>query len=432
MSSTVLESFFRALPTHLVSATTYVYYSSWLMLIVGVITFIACMLIKAPYGRYADSKWGYLQNPKLAWCWQESPSWWVPLLVVLHYVYTFEGTALQAFRRLHPCSIFLLLFFEAHYIQRAIIYPLCRMSPNATKVPLIVSCLAFLFCVWNGLQQSIALLYVTEFSNEFLFNTPVFRIGFTIATVGMILNIHADSILINLRRKDDSKMKTEDHGGSSATGEIEMGAAENKTPLKKRNQSGEQIKDAATPSVKSSPEKSAAAFQLKTSPDKKDLTTSSGTATTRIKTAMKSAISSASQTIQNLRRRSSSQQRVMKRSRNRSNKSPGSSHGSNGRTGGTKTPGASSSTTSAAVKKSYKIPFGGLFYFVSAANLAAEILEWFGFAMANNFSLPTVAFACYTFANIGPRGYHHHNWYLDHFGEKYKALGRKAVIPFLW
>ena len=48
-----------------------------------------------------------------------------------------------------------------------------------------------------------------------------------------------------------------------------------------------------------------------------------------------------------------------------------------------------------------------MFEYVSAANYFGECLEWLGFAIAS-WSLPALAFSLFTFANIGPRAYHHH------------------------
>ena len=79
----------------------------------------------------------------------------------------------------------------------------------------------------------------------------------------------------------------------------------------------------------------------------------------------------------------------------------------------------------------YYIPKGGLFTFVSGANFCGEIVEWIGFAIASN-SWAGAAFAAATFLNTAPRGCQHHEWYLNKFGEEYRALGRRAVIPFLW
>lgn len=76
----------------------------------------------------------------------------------------------------------------------------------------------------------------------------------------------------------------------------------------------------------------------------------------------------------------------------------------------------------------YIIPRGGLFEYVSAANYFGEILEWSGFALASA-SLPAVAFALFTFANLAPRGWKHHQWYKATF--KTYPKKRRAVLPFL-
>lgn len=97
---------------------------------------------------------------------------------------------------------------------------------------------------------------------------------------------------------------------------------------------------------------------------------------------------------------------------------------------------------------------GGAFELVSAANYWGEILEWSGFALAAYSPLPAgfaagtwlgaiaatpglclvlhpcVAFALFTFANIGPRGVQQHAWYKAIFPDY--PRDRRAVIPYLW
>jgi 3-oxo-5-alpha-steroid 4-dehydrogenase 1 len=77
----------------------------------------------------------------------------------------------------------------------------------------------------------------------------------------------------------------------------------------------------------------------------------------------------------------------------------------------------------------YKIPHGGLYRFVTCPNYFGEILEWTGFAIAS-WSLPGVAFALYTFANLAPRAVSHHAWYREKFTDYPKE--RKALVPFVW
>ena len=74
----------------------------------------------------------------------------------------------------------------------------------------------------------------------------------------------------------------------------------------------------------------------------------------------------------------------------------------------------------------YKIPYGGGYRWVSSPNYLGEIIEWFGWALAT-WSLPGLAFALYTTANLAPRAVDHHKWYRDTF-PNYPA-DRRALMP---
>ncbi|KAL3802379.1 hypothetical protein HJC23_007204 [Cyclotella cryptica] len=78
----------------------------------------------------------------------------------------------------------------------------------------------------------------------------------------------------------------------------------------------------------------------------------------------------------------------------------------------------------------YYIPRDLVFTYISCPNFTGEIIEWFGYAMASQFSLPSVAFFCYTASNLIPRGVAHHNWYKRKF-EDYPMERKWAVIPFI-
>lgn len=81
-------------------------------------------------------------------------------------------------------------------------------------------------------------------------------------------------------------------------------------------------------------------------------------------------------------------------------------------------------------EKGYKIPSGGIFEYVSAANYFGEILEWWGFALAAKLNPASLFFAGFTTVFLGMRGIQHHNFYLEKFKEDYPK-GRRAVIPYL-
>jgi len=77
----------------------------------------------------------------------------------------------------------------------------------------------------------------------------------------------------------------------------------------------------------------------------------------------------------------------------------------------------------------YKIPYGGLFKYISCPNHFGEIIEWIGFAILT-WSLPTFAFALWTMANLIPRAIQHHYWYQQKFINYPK--NRKAILPYLY
>ena len=77
----------------------------------------------------------------------------------------------------------------------------------------------------------------------------------------------------------------------------------------------------------------------------------------------------------------------------------------------------------------YKIPYGGLYRYISSPNYFGEIVEWLGWAMAT-WSLAGLSFAVWTIANLAPRARSHQKWYHEHF-DSYPPE-RKALIPWIW
>lgn len=77
----------------------------------------------------------------------------------------------------------------------------------------------------------------------------------------------------------------------------------------------------------------------------------------------------------------------------------------------------------------YKIPYGSFYRWISCPNYLGEILIWTGWAVAT-WSLPGLAFAAWTVANLAPRALAHHRWYRKQFPDY--PPGRKALIPGIW
>lgn len=76
----------------------------------------------------------------------------------------------------------------------------------------------------------------------------------------------------------------------------------------------------------------------------------------------------------------------------------------------------------------YRIPYGGLFRWISCPNHFGEIIEWGGFALLT-WGLPGLSFLIWTFVNLAPRSLDHHTWYKSRFIDY--PLKRKALVPFV-
>lgn len=77
------------------------------------------------------------------------------------------------------------------------------------------------------------------------------------------------------------------------------------------------------------------------------------------------------------------------------------------------------------------IPQGGMYRYVTSANYLGELTEWIGYAILT-WSLGGVAFVVWTFANLAPRAKSIHSRYISEFGDQYRSLNRKYIIPYLY
>jgi 3-oxo-5-alpha-steroid 4-dehydrogenase 1 len=77
----------------------------------------------------------------------------------------------------------------------------------------------------------------------------------------------------------------------------------------------------------------------------------------------------------------------------------------------------------------YSVPSGGLFDYVASPNYFGEIVQWTGWAIAT-WSLPGLAFAAFTAANLVPRARANRAWYRATFPDY--PRNRKRVVPLLY
>ena len=69
-------------------------------------------------------------------------------------------------------------------------------------MPLLIVFLGFLFNIFNSYLNARWISHFGQYSSEWLVN-PFFIIGIAIFIVGLVLNIHSDSVLFKLRKSTD-------------------------------------------------------------------------------------------------------------------------------------------------------------------------------------------------------------------------------------
>jgi 3-oxo-5-alpha-steroid 4-dehydrogenase 1 len=77
----------------------------------------------------------------------------------------------------------------------------------------------------------------------------------------------------------------------------------------------------------------------------------------------------------------------------------------------------------------YRIPYGGLYRWISCPNYFGEVTIWIGWALAT-WSLPGLAFATWTLANLVPRARANHAWYKENFPDY--PPERRTFLPGIW
>lgn len=80
-------------------------------------------------------------------------------------------------------------------------------------------------------------------------------------------------------------------------------------------------------------------------------------------------------------------------------------------------------------EKIYRIPQGGLFRYVTNPSYFTELVSFTGFAIAC-WSAGAVFVLLVSAANLIPRAFQVHKWYIKKFGDEYPS-DRKVLVPFI-
>lgn len=102
-------------------------------------------------------------------------------------------------------SIVFIGVFVFHYMNRALIYP-SRLQLQGKRIPLSVLLPSLLFYVINGYLVGYYFGALRQYPVEWLWD-PRFITGMAMFVIGLLINVHAEHILINLRRPGEGSYK---------------------------------------------------------------------------------------------------------------------------------------------------------------------------------------------------------------------------------
>ncbi len=163
------------------------------MSIIALVVFIALYFVEAGYGYLFNPKFGFPVPNKLGWVLMESPVFIAMVVLWLLSERTFQAAPLALF-----------LIFQSHYFQRSFIFPM--LLRGNSKMPFGIVAMGMTFNTLNALMQGGWIFFISpdDYYADW-FSKPYFYIGLAIFIFGMVVNLHSDYIIRNLRKEGDTR-----------------------------------------------------------------------------------------------------------------------------------------------------------------------------------------------------------------------------------
>lgn len=167
---------------------------TWLQIGLAIATVLALLRVRAPYGRHAREGWGPTIPARVGWIVMEMPA-----------VAWFAWLYFRGAHAYELVPLVLLTVWQVHYVHRTLIFPF-RLSPGSKRMPVFVALLAFLFQTLNGYINA---RWISEFGRypDAWLSDPRFIGGIAVFVVGLAINLHADTVLIRLRKPGETGYK---------------------------------------------------------------------------------------------------------------------------------------------------------------------------------------------------------------------------------
>jgi steroid 5-alpha-reductase/3-oxo-5-alpha-steroid 4-dehydrogenase 1 len=157
-------------------------------------TLLYLLFRTAPYGRHGRAGWGPTVSPRFGWILMESPA-----------VLAWLGIYLAGPNRAEMAPLALAAMWQAHYIHRTFIFPF-RMRGDGRRMPLVIAASGAFFNVINAYVNARWVSTLGSYPDTWL-TSPWFLAGAAVFAVGMAVNLHADTVLLNLRAPGETGYK---------------------------------------------------------------------------------------------------------------------------------------------------------------------------------------------------------------------------------
>jgi len=164
---------------------------TWIVLGAAPVVAFALLFLSAPYGRHMREGWGPTVSNRVGWILMEIPS---VLAFALFYA--------AGQHRLEPAALVLLLVWQLHYVHRTFVFPF-RIRTSGKRMPLTIVGIALVFTFINGTINGHQAGHVGSYSLD----QPTLWIGVAVFAVGFVINLHADTVLIGLRKPGETGYK---------------------------------------------------------------------------------------------------------------------------------------------------------------------------------------------------------------------------------
>lgn len=156
------------------------------LLALAVPTFAFLMWKTAPYGRHDRAGWGPTVPSRVGWIVMEHPA-------VIGFVAVF---ALGRYRA-ELVPLLLLALWQLHYVHRTFIFPF-RIRATGKRMPLVVALTGALFNAANAYVNARWISHLGDYPAGWP-TDPRFLAGVAVFAAGLVMNLHADTVLLRLR-----------------------------------------------------------------------------------------------------------------------------------------------------------------------------------------------------------------------------------------